>query len=188
MESPNRSIYSGPKVRNISLIVVIAKPPHGGVYDLCGIFGSLLGQVEIEHCGFKLAMSHVLLNDPGIYTGLQQVGCIAVAKGMYRNAAFGNAGGVRGLSEGALNTGGGHGVFGCVALVSPSAKGRKNEDWISVGSPIAAQQLIGFIGDRNIAILGAFSVVDMDHFSSAVDVRDLEGKGLRDPQATGIDG
>jgi len=52
-------------------MALIVKPPHGVIDDLIGVFGSLLGQVEIDHGGLELAVTHVALDDSGVDAGLQ---------------------------------------------------------------------------------------------------------------------
>jgi hypothetical protein len=49
MDVPKDSIYSGPTVRNISLIEYTVKSFHGIVYNFISIFGSLPGEMEIDH-------------------------------------------------------------------------------------------------------------------------------------------
>jgi hypothetical protein len=44
------------------------------------------------------------------------------------------------------------------------------------------------LGERDVAILGALSAVDMDHHAAAVDIGDFEMESFVKPQSTGIDG
>ena len=69
MESPKRLRYSGPKVRKMSFMVVISEPPHGRVDEFEGIFGTLLGEMEVDHGGFEICVPHVALDDSGIDAG-----------------------------------------------------------------------------------------------------------------------
>jgi hypothetical protein len=80
MDIPKDAIYSGPKVRKISLIEYTVKSFHSIVYDFIGVFGPLVGEVEIDHGSFQLAMAHVPLDEPGVGPSLQQMGCIALAQ------------------------------------------------------------------------------------------------------------
>lgn len=105
-------MYSGAKVRKISLIVVIVEPLHGMVDDLHGVFGSLLGEVIIEHGGLQAAVAHVSLNNFRMDSGLEKVGCIAMAKRMNSNSAFVDTRLMPCLAEGPLETVNGHGVLG----------------------------------------------------------------------------
>jgi hypothetical protein len=79
-------------VRKISLTVVIAEPLHGGVDDFAGIFRSLLGEMEIDHGGFQVGMSHVSLDDSGVDTGFQKMGSVAMPESVHGHAPLGNTG------------------------------------------------------------------------------------------------
>jgi len=57
-----------------------------------------------------------------------------------------------------------------------------------MGHPVTAKQLVGVLRKRNIAVLGPLAMVDMDHHSFSVDIRDLQRETFRDPQPTSIDG
>ncbi len=52
--------------------------------------------------------------------------------------------------------------------------------------PVAAKKLVGLFGQGDVAVLGSFTAMDMDHHALAVNVRNLEGESLRDPQAAGM--
>jgi hypothetical protein len=71
MDVSKEAIYSGPKVRKISLIEYTVKSSHGIVYNVVGIFGPFIGELEISHGSFKLTVPHVALNEPGIGPGFQ---------------------------------------------------------------------------------------------------------------------
>ena len=71
MDAPKDAIYSGPKVRKISLIEYTVKSFHGIVNDVVSILGSFVGELKVAHGGFKLTMPHVSLNESGIGSGLQ---------------------------------------------------------------------------------------------------------------------
>ena len=79
ISAPKCSMYSGPKVWKISFIEVMVEPLHGMVDDLHGVFGSLLGEVKIEHGSFQAAVAHVSLNNFRMDSGLEKVCCIAMA-------------------------------------------------------------------------------------------------------------
>ncbi len=82
MESAKRSMYSEEKVRKISLIEIMVEAFHGSVDDPAGIFGSLLGEVEVDHGGLETGMPQVSLDDSRVHTGFEQMGGIAVTKGV----------------------------------------------------------------------------------------------------------
>jgi hypothetical protein len=57
-----------------------------------------------------------------------------------------------------------------------------------VGGPIASEQLEGGLGERDVAVLGALSPVDMDHHAGGVDIGDFEVEAFMKSEAAGIDG
>ena len=59
---------------------------------------------------------------------------------------------------------------------------------MAVGDPIAAEQIEGGWGQRDVAILGALSTVDMDHHAGGIDIGDFEVETFMESQAAGIDG
>lgn len=85
MVSPKRWIYSGPYVVKISLTVLMAEPPHGVVDDFVGVFGALLGEVEVDHGGLQSTVAHIALNDPGVDPFFQEVCGVAVSQGVNRH-------------------------------------------------------------------------------------------------------
>ena len=71
----------------------------------------------------------------------------------------------------------------------PSTESGEEQDRVFMSQPIAAEQMVGFLWKRNIAILGALAPVDMNHHSFAVDVGDLKRyliTGFTSYTATGI--
>jgi hypothetical protein len=59
---------------------------------------------------------------------------------------------------------------------------------MAVGEPIAAEQSEGGWGERDVAIFGALSTVDMDHHAAAVNIRGFEMETFVKSQAAGVDG
>ncbi len=57
-----------------------------------------------------------------------------------------------------------------------------------MGYPIAAEEVEGGLGERDIAIFGALTPVDMDHHAGGVDIGDFEVEALVKPQAAGVYG
>lgn len=157
------------------------EPLHGGVDDFAGVFRSLLGEMKIDHGGFKACMSHISLDDSGIDAGFQKVGGIAMAKAVNGYSPLGNAGGELGPSKGPLRTVKSHMRFGGWSFIPSSTQGREDEDGISVSYPIPAEQLIGVLRKGNIAILCSLATVDMDHHAFAVYVGYLQGEGFGNP-------
>jgi hypothetical protein len=59
---------------------------------------------------------------------------------------------------------------------------------VAVGGPIVSEQQEGGLGQRDIAILGAFSAMDMDHHAGGIDIGDFEMEAFVKSEAAGIDG
>jgi len=59
---------------------------------------------------------------------------------------------------------------------------------MTVGNPIAAEQVEGGLGEGDVAIFRALSTVDMDHHAAAIDIGDFEVETFMESQAAGIDG
>jgi hypothetical protein len=57
-----------------------------------------------------------------------------------------------------------------------------------VGPPIATEEIEGGWRERDVAVLGTLSPVDMDHHASGIDIGDFEMKAFVKSQAAGIDG
>lgn len=54
--------------------------------------------------------------------------------------------------------------------------------------PIAAKQRIGELRQRDIAVLGAFAPVDVDHLPRPVDIGDFQKQPFLQAETAGIDG
>ena len=53
-------------------------------------------------------------------------------------------------------------------------------------SPMLPQNRKRRMRKRNVAILGAFALVDVDHHTTAVDIRDFEVPRFLQPETTGV--
>jgi hypothetical protein len=133
-------------------------------------------------------MAHVSLDDPQIDSGFEKMGGIGVAEGMNGDTFFLDSSSNLGPPEGALYTTLGHGKLGLLGSIAISAKGREEEARMAVGPPIVAEQMECGLGEREVAILGPLSTVDMDHHAAGVDIGDFEVETFVKSQSTGIDG
>jgi hypothetical protein len=147
-----------------------------------------LGEVEIDHSGFQLGMAHVALDDPQVDSGFEEMGGIGVTQGMDGDGLFVDSGSNFGPAEGALDTAFGHGRGSLLCSITASAKSREEEAGVTVGGPIASEQMEGGKGERDVAILGPLATVDMDHHTGGIDIGDFEMESFVESQAAGIDG
>lgn len=161
---------------------------HYLIDQLTGILLPFLGKVEIDHGGLELGMAHVSLDDPQVDSGFEKMSGIGVAEGMNGDPLFLDSCSNLGPTEGALDTALGHGRRSVLCSITVSAKGGEEEARVAVGHPIAAEQMEGGWGQRDIAILGTLSTVDMDHHTGGIDIGDFEVETFVEPQAAGVDG
>jgi hypothetical protein len=147
-----------------------------------------LSEVEIDHGGFELGMAHVSLDDPQVDAGFEKMGGIRVAEGVNGDSFFLDSSSNLGATESALDTTFGHGKLSIFCSSAGSAQGGEEETRMVMGPPIASEQGEGRLGDRDVAILGALSPVNMDHHAGGVDIGDFEVETFVKSQATGVDG
>jgi hypothetical protein len=144
--------------------------------------------VEIDHGGFELGMAHVSLDDPEVDPGFEKMGGIGVAEGVNGDALFSDSCSDLGPTEGALDAALGHGRWSVLCSITVSAQGWEEEAGVAVGHPIAAEQTESGRWERDVAIFGALSSVDMDHHAGGIDIGDFEVETFVKSQAAGIDG
>jgi hypothetical protein len=133
-------------------------------------------------------MAHVSLDDPQIDSGFEEVSGIRVAEGMNGDSLFLDSCSNLGPAKDPLDTAFSHGKLSVLCSFAVSAKGREEETRMTVGSPIASEQMEGGLREGDVAILGAFAAVDMNHHAAGVDVGDFEMETFVKPQAAGVDG
>jgi len=65
--------------------------------------------------------------------------------------------------------------------------GGKEPGLVTMGFPGGAEQREGSGGQRDVPVFGALATMDMDLEALAIEVRDLEGEGVREPEAQARD-
>jgi hypothetical protein len=160
---------------------------HYLIDQLAGILLTFLGKVEIDHGGFELGMAHVSLDDPQVDSGFEEMGGIGMAQGVNGDTFFVDSCSNLGTAESPLDTTLGHGRRSVLCSITVSAKGWEEEARMTVGHPIAAEQVEGGLGEGHVAIFRALSTVDMDHHAAAIDIGDFEVETFMESQAAGID-
>jgi hypothetical protein len=133
-------------------------------------------------------MAHVSLDDPEVDPGFEKMGGIGVAEGVNGDALFSDSCSDLGPTEGALDAALGHGRWSVLCSITVSAQGWEEEAGVAVGHPIAAEQTESGRWERDVAIFGALSSVDMDHHAGGIDIGDFEVETFMESQAAGIDG
>jgi hypothetical protein len=133
-------------------------------------------------------MAHVSLDDPQVDSGFEKMSGIGVAEGVNGDTLFVDSSSDLGPTEDPLDTAFGHGRGSVLCSSAVSAKSREEKARVAVDSPIAAEQIEGGWGERDIAILSTLSTVNVDHHTAGVDIRDFEMETFVEPQAAGVDG
>ncbi len=133
-------------------------------------------------------MAHVSLDDPEVDPGFEKMGGIGVSEGVNGDALFLDSCSDLGPTEGALDAAFGHGRRSVLCSITVSAQGREEEAGVAVSEPIAAEQTEGGRWERDVAIFGALSSVDMDHHAGGIDIGDFKVETFVKSQATGVDG
>ncbi len=139
----------------------------------------------IEGGGGRRIVSQILLDEAQVHAGLEEMGGIAVPKRMNRSPLH-DATGVEGRPKSILHTVSGYGVCGGGHADTPPTRSRKDPHGIAVGFPILAEQLEGALGQRHIAVFGAFAVAHVDEHPCTVTIGDLQVSTLLKAQTTRV--
>jgi len=148
---------------------------------------AFLGEVEVEHGGLKAGMTHVLLNDAEVDASFEEMGGIGVAKSVDGDILFSDTGLELGFSESALDRGFGHRSFSIAGTLPASSYSWEQEARIAVGGPVLTEELQSGVRQRDIAILGSLSPMNVDHHALGVDVGYFQVLCLLEPEAAGVD-
>ncbi len=92
----------------MSLMIPISESLHHLVDEGRGVLLTGLGQVQVDHGGFKTAVAEVALDGADIDARFQKMSCIGMAKRMHAGLAGSDLGSKLGASEGALHRAFGH--------------------------------------------------------------------------------
>jgi len=132
-------------------------------------------------------VSEILLNISEVDAGFQEVGCVTVPE-MSDRDLFVNAGGLHGVFECDLDAGDGNGIHrGGHEIMGASSRSGENPDGIAMHFIEGSQDFKGSLGQGDITILVAFSLMDVDKHALGVDVLDLEAGSFADAEAEGVD-
>ncbi len=136
-----------------------------------------VGQMQVFDRGHQRGVSEVLLDDAQGNVGFQQVCREGVSQGVHRDflAELELGGDLldRPLSGGhahrCLGSALGAGLERMIATVSGEEELR-----MLVRDPIPPQGIDGELADGDVAVLGTFAAMDVDHLALGVDVADLQ--------------
>lgn len=167
---------------------VMVEFPHHVIDQLACVFLTLLGEVKIEHGGLQLGMAQVTLDDAQVNSSLKKMCGVGMTQRMNGDSLLTDGGSKLGVTKGTLDAAFGHGGLSLCGAFAVSTEGGKHQTRMAVSHPIAAQQLKGRLRQRNVAILGALTAVDMDHHALTIDIGDFEMKAFVKTQAAGVHG
>jgi hypothetical protein len=128
------------------------------------------------------------LDEPGMHTSFAPRRGGGMPEGRDGHAGFGDPGTVCGFTAGALDTGATQGRESRRTLLVIAPGSRKEPSRMTMGFPGGAEPREGRFGQGDVAVFGALAAVDMDLEARAIQVRDLEGEGFREPQSQARDG
>ena len=152
-----------------------------------GLFLAQRRQMEIDHRGLQRAVTQVLLDQPEVDSGLEQVGGIAVPERVDRDRPCGSPSSwtTRRIAAWTLSA-------SWVGRRSPSAgtvaaRGRKEPARVAMRGPVLAEHRQGAPGQRHVAVLGPLAAMHVHEHPLAVDVADLQVQPFLESQAERVD-
>jgi hypothetical protein len=144
-------------------------------------------QVGINRGDDRTFVAEVDLDLTEVLPLLQQMGRVRVAQRMDVRR-LGDAAGLEGEAEGALQGGVGHGLGGGGSAQPVMTFGGKEQGRVAERFPLLAQAQQRALGQRDIAILISLAGPDVQEHALGIDVGDLQPKPFAQTQATRVNG
>lgn len=145
------------------------------------------GQVGVNHGRNRTAVPEVDLDLAQVLALLQQVRGVGMAQGV-DVGGFLDAAGFESDAEGALQGIPAHRFSGSRSAFASATFGRKEECGMTMTLPLLTQQKEGAFGQRDITVLVAFALADVEEHSFGINVADLQAQTFSQSQTTGING
>ena len=118
--------------------------------------------MEVDHRGLQRAVAEVLLDQPEVDAGLEQVGRVTMSERVDRDG-LAESQLADDAAQGALDAGALHGAVGGGGPAVVAAGGGEEPGRMAMGGPVFAEGLQRARRQRDEAVLGALAVVDVDH-------------------------
>jgi hypothetical protein len=147
----------------------------------------LVGEVEVEHGGCELGMPQGALEEPRSDAGFQQRGGIRMPEGREGDAHCGDTSSLFGGAAGALDPGATHRGSRRRPWDVSAPGGGKEPGGVTLGCPGGAEQHEGIGGQGDVPVFGALATMDLALEALTIDVRDLQGESLMEPETQAID-
>ena len=144
------------------------------------------GQVGVDDGSHRAPMAEVDLDLAEVLALLQQVSGVAVPQGVDVRV-LGDAAGLKGQAEGALESGAAHGPGGRGSADMAVTFGGKKQGGMTMGFPLLAQELQRALGQRHVAVLVALAGPDVQEQALRIDVAHLEPQAFAQAQAARVD-
>jgi hypothetical protein len=161
---------------------------HDGVDLFDRRFFSDGGDVDVEHGGSQVLVTHVLLNELEADAGFEQMGCVAVPQRVRRDAAVLLIELVEDGCDDPLNRRLAHGMIGRGSQLMVASLGGENPDWVSMGGPVLSQRIERRNWEWDKPVLSSFATMDMDKHAFGIDIGSLQMKSFLEAQSHAIDG
>ena len=145
------------------------------------------GQVGVDDGGQGALVAEVDLDLAEILTLLKQMGRVRVAQRVRVRGLFDSAG-TEGDAEGALEGAAGHRFSGRAGALATTAFGGKEQDRMTMGFPLLAQEEQGALRQWDVAVLITFAAADVEEHALGIDVADLEIQTFPETEPAGVEG
>ena len=143
------------------------------------------GQVGVNGGDDGTLVAEVDLDLAQVLALFQQVGGVTVAQGVNVRVLF-DAAGQEGQTEGALEGGAAQGFGGGGGALAGMTPGRKEQRGMTVRFPKLAQEQERALGQRDVTILIALALADVNEHALGINVADFQTQGFAQTQAAGI--
>ena len=132
-------------------------------------------------------VAQIDLDLPKVLTLFEQMGGVAVAQSVDVGGLL-DAAGLERQAKGALECGAAEGLGGGGTELASVALGREEHRGMTMSLPLLPQELQGALGQRNVTVLVALALADVQEHASGVDVAHLQANPSVQAQAAGVDG
>lgn len=119
--------------------------------------------MQVDHGRVQIGMSEEALDEADVDVLLQEVRSVGMAQCVDRDAFFVDSRLAHRFFQCSLDAADGHRVWGFRDAPTIAPQSRKEQAGMFVGEPVFAQHGQDFFRQRNVAVLGPFAAVNMDH-------------------------
>jgi hypothetical protein len=153
-----------------------------------GVCLSLVGEVEGAQGGVAWGRPQGALEEPRLAPGFEQMGGIRMPEGREGATHCSDTGALFGCAEGALDTGATQRGSRRRPLAVIAPGGGQEPGGGTRGCPGGAEPPESLGGQGDVPVLGALATMDMALEALPIEVRDLQGESLMEPEAQARDG